>query len=676
MVLNTEWTQLECVELEGDGAGPGFGIVGGRSSGVIVKSLVPGGPASRDNRLQIGDHILQINGVNMRGMGSDQVGQILRQSGPSIKLIVARPVDPTSDLQVIENNLTIVPTRSLNDPTELEKQIVSSASEFQHHSQSIPTDTSPIAEFLPDLNANFAQLNIQPSPSFELPGKDIPPITTTTTTTVSSVTNVPLPFQATTSNTTTAIEPEREAPSTEPSEMETFDVELIKDQQGLGITIAGYVCNEKSEEISGIFIKCIAPSSVAARCGKIQENDQIIEVDGRSLHGYTNSEAVDLLRKTQKVVKLKLARLKGGQSLVDDAGESTSVVTTPVGAPSHSHSAFSHSTPRYMNGSTVIEVNNGNIYESVNPIGGISTPAEAVAKWEPIIGPQHDIIVATVTKLCHDGGLGISLEGNIDIGNGIEARPHHYINSIIPNGPVGRNGLLKKGDELLEVNGIRLHGLRYSDVLPLLKDLPIEVQLVCARPPNALNAINNNNNNQENYLDSNNSQLLTQPFIDRLVKAKSDGSLAITPLTSISTSQLTSELSRLRSRSLEPLSGLAMWSSEPVLIKLIKGDRGLGFSILDYQDPMNPSETVIVIRSLVPGGVAQQDGRLLPGDRLLFVNDRNLENASLEEAVQALKGAPRGVVVVGVAKPLPLPETCTLQLTAAATAMAAAASSQ
>lgn len=276
-------------------------------------------------------------------------------------------------------------------------------------------------------------------------------------------------------------------------------------------------------------------------------------------------------------------------------------------------------------------------------------------------------------------------------------------------------------------------------MLPLLKDLPIEVQLVCARPKygnaNTLSqsslllqssehganiysnqgedakmlANSNNNNNQENYLDNNNSQLLTQPFIDRLVKAKSDGSLAITPLTSISTSQLTSELSRLRSRSLEPLSGLAMWSSEPQLIKLIKGDRGLGFSILDYQvsafcfpllvffsshsfpsliacfpilsflspysihpflfdfslfqDPMNPSETVIVIRSLVPGGVAQQDGRLLPGDRLLFVNDRNLENASLEQAVQALKGAPRGKCVVGVAKPLPLPDS-TLQLAA------------
>ncbi len=50
---------------------------------------------------------------------------------------------------------------------------------------------------------------------------------------------------------------------------------------------------------------------------------------------------------------------------------------------------------------------------------------------------------------------------------------------------------------------------------------------------------------------------------------------------------------------------------------------------------------MIVIRSLVPGGVAQQDGRLIPGDRLMFVNDCPLEHASLDTAVQALKGAPQ-----------------------------------
>lgn len=78
------------------------------------------------------------------------------------------------------------------------------------------------------------------------------------------------------------------------------------------------------------------------------------------------------------------------------------------------------------------------------------------------------------------------------------------------------------------------------------------------------------------------------------------------------------------------------------------------FPVLFCQDPIDPASTVIIIRSLVPGGVAEKDGRLLPGDRLMFVNDVNLENSSLEEAVQALKGAPSGTVKIGVAKPLPV----------------------
>lgn len=56
---------------------------------------------------------------------------------------------------------------------------------------------------------------------------------------------------------------------------------------------------------------------------------------------------------------------------------------------------------------------------------------------------------------------------------------------------------------------------------------------------------------------------------------------------------------------------------------------------------------MIVIRSLVPGGVAEQDGRLKPVDRLMSVNDTNLENASLSYAVETLKGAPQGIVLIG-----------------------------
>lgn len=79
--------------------------------------------------------------------------------------------------------------------------------------------------------------------------------------------------------------------------------------------------------------------------------------------------------------------------------------------------------------------------------------------------------------------------------------------------------------------------------------------------------------------------------------------------------------------------------------------------ICSFQDPINPSKTVIVIRSLVPGGVAQTDGRLIPGDRLLGVNDVPLARASLDKAVQVLKSAPKGVVRITVAKPLPCYDT-------------------
>jgi len=54
---------------------------------------------------------------------------------------------------------------------------------------------------------------------------------------------------------------------------------------------------------------------------------------------------------------------------------------------------------------------------------------------------------------------------------------------------------------------------------------------------------------------------------------------------------------------------------------------------------------VIVIRGLVPGGVAEHDGRLHPGDRLMSVNDTDLEHSSLSFAVQTLKWTPKGEAI-------------------------------
>ena len=50
---------------------------------------------------------------------------------------------------------------------------------------------------------------------------------------------------------------------------------------------------------------------------------------------------------------------------------------------------------------------------------------------------------------------------------------------------------------------------------------------------------------------------------------------------------------RVRARSLEPLTGLAMWSSTEEQVELIKGNKGLGFSILDYQVTSHTYDVVV-----------------------------------------------------------------------------------
>lgn len=115
--------------------------------------------------------------------------------------------------------------------------------------------------------------------------------------------------------------------------------------------------------------------------------------------------------------------------------------------------------------------------------------------------------------------------------------------------------------------------------MELIKDLPINVCMICARLRNPVNEEEDilmpYCANESAFIQA---QLSSCPLIsgDRLFKAKSDGSLAIGPPSVI-------DFTKIKSRSLEPLTGLAMWSSEPQIIELVKGERGLGFSILDYQ---------------------------------------------------------------------------------------------
>ncbi|XP_063897158.1 uncharacterized protein LOC135118620 [Helicoverpa armigera] len=680
-----EWAQVEVVELVNDGSGLAFGIVGGRSSGVVVKSVLPGGVADRDGRLRSGDMLLRIGAVSVVGMCARQAAAVLRQCGACVRLLVARPAAssgvPMPDTRQTMQPLgatpaPVVPSRLLADPIELERRL----SEAGHDGfGALCEDTSPpsppptiIEERLhhrpvASIVAVVPRGALAPSPR---PPAFVPPPPQP------QPPPVRLPLDMAVRGTG------------EPETL-SYDVELNKDSAlGLGITVAGYVCEQ--EELSGIFVKSISEGSSADLCGKIQVNDRIVEVDGVSLHGVTNHRAVALLRDAKgPVVRLKALRyLRGaGFEKLQKALAAQDGRRSPIAPPSPSVTSLAKYSFSVYDESTVIEAEpESEILPHLPSPMSPSEEAEIVIgrddevserearriqdKWRDILRQeadwpghqyQYDIVVGTIIKE-KDNGLGISLEGTVRVVAGKEVQARHYIRAIAPNGPVARLGMYRVGDELLEVNGWRVLGAHHVEVVTRLRAVTSPVILVVVRKRDQQPMINERLSDagfaRSNILGGSLQDLLSPP--QRLIKAKSESSVAslCSATTVMSASHdhdefCSEDLERVRSRSLEPLSGLAMWSDHVEYIQLLKEDRGLGFSILDYLDPSEPGSSVIVVRSVVSGGAAARDGRLAPGDRLVSVNGTHVARSPLAHAVAAIKGAPRGIVTIGIAKPLP-----------------------
>ncbi|XP_047660658.1 disks large homolog 2 isoform X11 [Tachysurus fulvidraco] len=289
------------------------------------------------------------------------------------------------------------------------------------------------------------------------------------------------------------------------------EIKLIKGPKGLGFSIAGGVGNQHIPGDNSIYVTKIIDGGAAQKDCRLQVGDRLLMVNNYTLEEVTHEEAVAILKNTSDVVYLKV-------------GKPTSVyLSDPYGPPDITHS-FSPAMDNHISG------NNGTLEykSSLPPISpGRYSPLPRHLLGEEDINRPPEPVYSTVNKLCdrapsprhyspvefdkspmhsvpfphfhvgvlpdsditreprkivlHKGstGLGFNIVGGED-GEGI------FVSFILAGGPADLSGELRRGDQILSVNGIDLRGATHEQAAAALKGAGQTVAIVAQYRPEEL----------------------------------------------------------------------------------------------------------------------------------------------------------------------------------------------
>uniref|UniRef100_A0A8C9WP40 Discs, large homolog 2 (Drosophila) n=1 Tax=Scleropages formosus TaxID=113540 RepID=A0A8C9WP40_SCLFO len=237
-----------------------------------------------------------------------------------------------------------------------------------------------------------------------------------------------------------------------------IEIKLIKGPKGLGFSIAGGVGNQHIPGDNSIYVTKIIDGGAAQKDGRLQVGDRLLMVNNYTLEEVTHEEAVAILKNTSDVVYLKV-------------GKPTSVyLTDPYGPPDITHS-FSPAMENHISSPG----NNGTLdYKS-------SLPPISPGRYSPI--PKHILGEEDINRdprriVLHKGstGLGFNIVGGED-GEGI------FVSFILAGGPADLSGELRRGDQILSVNGIDLRGATHEQAAAALKGAGQTVTIIAQYRP-------------------------------------------------------------------------------------------------------------------------------------------------------------------------------------------------
>uniref|UniRef100_H0WPS3 Discs large MAGUK scaffold protein 4 n=1 Tax=Otolemur garnettii TaxID=30611 RepID=H0WPS3_OTOGA len=242
-----------------------------------------------------------------------------------------------------------------------------------------------------------------------------------------------------------------------PPAEKVMEIKLIKGPKGLGFSIAGGVGNQHIPGDNSIYVTKIIEGGAAHKDGRLQIGDKILAVNSVGLEDVMHEDAVAALKNTYDVVYLKVA--KPSNAYLSDSYAPPDITTS---YSQHLDNEISHSSYLGTDYPTAMTPTSPRRYSPVakDLLGEEDIPRE----------PRRIVIHRGST------GLGFNIVGGED-GEGI------FISFILAGGPADLSGELRKGDQILSVNGVDLRNASHEQAAIALKNAGQTVTIIAQYKP-------------------------------------------------------------------------------------------------------------------------------------------------------------------------------------------------
>ncbi|EZA58536.1 Protein lap4 [Ooceraea biroi] len=579
------------------GSGLGLSIAGGFGStpfkgddeGIFISKVTEGGPADLAG-LRVGDKVISVNGISVVNVEHYAAVEVLKACGRVLVLVVIREVT------------RIIPPYE----TSTRKDSVCS---------SLSTSRAPSATSYVSSTALSHTLE---NGDTSLPHESV------------KTKKIPEPITAIKAN-------------SEPIVSVLFHTTLIRDQNGLGFSIAGGEGSPPFKDNNdAIFISRITDGGVAQKDGKLLVGDKVISINGADMRGAKHEQAVALLTGLERFVRLVVEReipfsQANPATVVTPSEKSPRVIGTPKPYTGlYSANSYMANRPGY-----------GGYRRSMDADKALSPSPTSKTPPSPSSLPADSDIANDTPKM-----NGVTETGNMQK-TVPSTSPGPVINQAHPQ-PAPRHSVSQTSTTPTSNAG---SATATSEPRPASPQEDIQVPkpitneefqaMIPAhflRPPKSSPSPDSNQGpivtvtiKQPETLPGDVSFPPAPTTLGKVTESITKSTLTETVVTRVTDNQL-----------VQPLI-----IEDVVLVK----EGSLGFSIIGGTDhsctPFGAKEPGIFISHVVPGGIAAKSGKLRMGDRILKVNGTDVTKATHQEAVMELLRPGDQIVLTIQHDPLP-----------------------